>query len=435
MVTDIPSGKALVLQSGGPTRVINRSLYGVVDELRFYKTQCDRFGATPLIDGMYGGLHGVRSILDENFIDLDEENSNHLYTVGQTPSSALRTTRYELVERDDDSGEIKVKKDDINKIFRVLQAHDIRRIFLIGGGDSSETAQLIMQEADDWGYDLGVIHVPKTIDNDLPLTDHCPGYGSAATFAIQALIGEYCDARANGDTIDLDVLMGRNTGWLTASGAYCRKRGWNPLIITPENPMEIEEFVDKVDKAYKQNGKVLQVIVSEGARNKKDEWAHQLARDAKFEAGKDTTGRTVLTGIPLANYLSQRIKTVTGARMAPDTFGYMQSSFLGAFSHVDGDEAEMAGREAVRFALEGKYGKMVSIVRGSGPDYSVTYEPVNLSDVAIPGKKIIRPIPPEYFNKAGQPNDYFVQWLEPLLGDIDDTAFIEGKPVKRLVLD
>jgi len=427
-------GKALVLQSGGPTRVINRSIQGVMYECAEHITGGYAAGRKPLIDAVYGGLCGVKGILDEDFIDLTSGDANNFRAAGNTPASALGTTRYELVEKDKASGMVVVKRADVDKGIDVLRAHNIRYIFTIGGGDSSETAQVLSDGARERDYELCIMHVPKTIDNDLVLTDHCPGYPSAATFVINYLIGTWFDARSMGKTIDLNVVMGRNAGWLTASAAWCRRRGYRPFIVTPEKPMEIEEFVEAVKVAYAENDKVLQIAVSEGARGRNGEWAKQLADEAGLQARKDVTGRAILSDIPLANLLAPRLKDATGARVVADTLGYAQRSFLGTFSDTDAEEAEEVGREAVWLALNGRKGKMVSIQRCAGTEYAVHYEPVELSDVAKPGKKVIRRMEAGFFDERGQPNNAFADWLDPLLGEIPETAVLEGRRVEKIVI-
>ncbi|MBL7206293.1 MAG: diphosphate--fructose-6-phosphate 1-phosphotransferase [Candidatus Aenigmarchaeota archaeon] len=432
---DLIPGKALVFQSGGPTRVINYSLYGVVDELMGYAE-----GPSHVLQGIYGSLHGVRGILDENFTDL---LNSDLGLVKDTPGSALGTTRHELTEKID--GQIQRKEEDIDRAINVLREHNIRYIFTIGGGDSAETAQVLSQAGEERDYKLWIVHVPKTVDNDLILTDHCPGYPSIATFDINYVLGTYFDARSNGNTIDINDVMGRNAGWVAASAAKCRARGYNPLIITPENPMDINEFVELVVERYREEG-LLQVVVSEGARNGKGEWGEQLANDiiksfnegtdvdSMFQMRRDAIGRAVLSDMSLAKLLAPRLKKATGARIVANSLGYGQRSFNGVFSDIDDTEAEMVGREAVRLVFEmGEAGKMISIVRRSTKPYEVSYEPVELSDVAKPGEKLVKLVPREFFDTENQPNADFVEWVEPLLGDIDDTGFLELRPVRKIL--
>jgi 6-phosphofructokinase 1 len=330
----------------------------------------------------------------------------------------------------------KVKEADIDRAIKVLRAHNIGFLFPIGGGDSAETALLLNQGADERGYRLRVMHVPKTVDNDLMGTERCPGYISAAAFIINYLLGTYFDAQSNGETIDLNVVMGRNAGWLAASAAYCGK-GWHvPLIITPENPVPVEAFIELAARAYKESGGVLQVVVSEGARDDKGEWGKQLAEEMGIEARTDTTGRAVLSDIPLANLLAPKLKKATGARVVADTLGYGQRSFNGAYAKSDGRDAERVGRLAVRRAAAGESGKMINIRAERDPFYTTRYGAVDLSEVAKPGEKMIREVPRYFFDKNGQPNDLFVKELEPLLDDeIPDTEMLDlDTRVKKLEL-
>ncbi|QSX09424.1 diphosphate--fructose-6-phosphate 1-phosphotransferase [Alkalibacter rhizosphaerae] len=264
-------GKVLIAQSGGPTAVINQSLVGIVAEARKFAQ----------VDRVYGALRGVEGILNENFLDLTQETTHNLEQVAKTPSSALLSTR--------------VKPDTAycKEMFKVMKAHDIRYFFYIGGNDSSDTARIVNEEANAANYDLRVIHVPKTIDNDLVLNDHTPGFGSAARFVAQAFMGVNLDVRAlNG--VYIGVVMGRHTGFLTASSAIARKyEADGPhLIYLPERTFSMEQFLLDVKSVHQKYGYCV-VAVSEGIT---DETGTPIAASLNKNLDKDAHGNITLSG-------------------------------------------------------------------------------------------------------------------------------------------
>jgi 6-phosphofructokinase len=222
-------GNALVGQSGGPTCVINQSLVGIVEACL----------ASEHVGSVYGAIHGIRGVLDENLIDLGRETAETLEAVAATPCAGLRSVRQ------------KPTREDCEAVLRVLKAHDVRYFFYIGGNDSAETANLLNEVAVADGYEVRLFHVPKTIDNDLRVTDHCPGFGSAARFVAQALMGDDQDNRSL-PGIKIDVIMGRDAGWLTASSVLARTyEGSGPhLIYLPETAFSMEGFLADVEGAY-----------------------------------------------------------------------------------------------------------------------------------------------------------------------------------------
>ncbi|SFL98026.1 diphosphate--fructose-6-phosphate 1-phosphotransferase [Pelosinus propionicus] len=235
-------GKVLIAQGGGPTAVINQTLVGIALEARKY----------PQVSKVYGALQGVAGIVNENFVDLTLETAYNLEQVALTPAAALLSTR--------------VKPDEAycEKIFSVLKAHDIRYFFYIGGNDSSDTVRIVNEQANATNYELYAIHVPKTIDNDLMVTDHTPGYGSAARFVAQAFAGVDCDVRALGG-VYIGVLMGRHAGFLTASAGLASNYpdGGPHLIYLPEREFKVPQFIEDVKEVYSRYGRCT-VAVSEG---------------------------------------------------------------------------------------------------------------------------------------------------------------------------
>ena len=236
------TGIVLIAQGGGPTAVINQSLVGAVLESRKF----------PEVTRVYGAINGVRGIVDENLLDLTQETTHNLEQVAMTPSSALLSTR----DKPDEAY--------CREIFKVCQAHDVRYFFYIGGNDSSDTVRIVNQNADSAGYDMRCIHIPKTIDNDLVVNDHTPGYGSAARFVAQAFMGFNLDNRAL-PGVFIGVVMGRHAGFLTAASALGKKYPDDGphCIYVPERPFSEEQFLKDVKKAVDSFGRCV-VAVSEG---------------------------------------------------------------------------------------------------------------------------------------------------------------------------
>ncbi len=400
------TGKILVAQGGGPTAVINQSLAGLVLEAR-------RHGA---IGRVYGALHGVRGIVDENLVDLTRETTVNLEAVAATPAAALGSTR---------------DKPDLaycQEIFKVLAAHGIGHFFYIGGNDSSDTVRIVAAEAQKAGYPLRAIHIPKTIDNDLVGNDHTPGFPSAARFVAQAFAG------ANLDNIALPgvyvaVVMGRHAGFLTAAAALARRfPGDGPhLIYLPERVFEVDRFLADVKATYDRHGRCM-IAVSEGIH---DSSGAAIVTQLAKEVEKDAHGNVQLSGTgALADLLCDQIKDkLKIKRVRGDTFGYLQRSFLGCVSEVDQLEAREAGEKAVQFALWGDSNGSVAIRRCG--DYAVRYELQTLE--AVGGKT--RVMEDELIAPAG--NDVtpaFHAYLRPLFGaELPTVARLRADAVPKVL--
>ena len=389
------SGKILVAQGGGPTAVINQSLAGVALEAR-------RMAG---ITRVYGALHGVRGIVDEDFVDLSQETSANLELVAATPSSALGSTR---------------DKPDIpycQEIFKVLQAHQIGHFFYIGGNDSSDTVRIVSEEAAKAGYPLRCVHIPKTIDNDLVGSDHTPGFPSAARFVAQAFAGANLDNAAL-PGVYVGVVMGRHAGFLTAAAALGRKfpDDGPHLIYLPERVFSLDQFLADVKAVYERYGRCV-VAVSEGIH---DASGAAIATLLSKEVERDAHGNVQLSGTgALADLLCDEIKSKLGIkRVRGDTFGYLQRSFIGCVSDVDQREAREVGEKAVQFAMWGGRDGSVAIKRSG--DYAVNYELLPLADVA--GKT--RVMEDQFISAAGTDvTDAFRLYLRPLLGGGMPDAF------------
>jgi len=397
-------GKALIAQGGGPTAVINQSLVGAVLEARKY----------PHVTHVYGALHGVRGIVDEDFVDLSDATEENLEAVAATPSSALLTTRD------------KPDADYCRAMFEVMKAHQVRYFFYIGGNDSADTCHIVKAEANKAGYPLFVAHIPKTIDNDLRVTDHCPGYGSAARFVAQAFIGVNLDNRAL-PGVYIAVVMGRHAGFLTAASALGRRYPDDGphLIYLPERPLSKERFLRDVQKVYEKHKRCV-VAVSEGVC---DDSGKPLAE--QFTGGeRDAHGNVQLSGTGalgdlLAAWVKQDLKI---KRVRADTLGYLQRSFLGCVSEVDAREAREVGRKAAQFVLRHGLDGSVAIQRVG--DYAVDYVLTPLETVARQTKSV----PDTFINSDGNDvTEAFLAYARPLIGVLPAWQRLHAPRVEKIL--
>jgi 6-phosphofructokinase 1 len=400
------SGKVLVAQGGGPTAVINQSLVGVVLEARRHHN----------VRRVYGARHGVRGIVNEDFVDLTQETSHNLELVAGTPASALGSTRD------------KPDRPYCLEIFKVLQAHEIEHFFYIGGNDSSDTVRIVSEEARKAGYPLRCIHIPKTIDNDLVGNDHTPGFPSAARFVAQAFAGANLDNAAL-PGVYVGVVMGRHAGFLTAASALGKKfpDDGPHLIYLPERVFEIDKFLVDVKAVYERHGRCM-IAVSEGIHDASG--TPMLARLAK-DLEHDAHGNVQLSGSgALADLLCEEIKDkLKIKRVRGDTFGYLQRSFIGCTSDVDQREAREVGEKAVQYAMWGDRDGSVAIKRTGF--YSADYELVPLEAVA--GKT--RVMEDHFIAPNGTDvTDAFRLYLRPLLGSgMPDAYRLRPAPVARVL--
>jgi 6-phosphofructokinase 1 len=402
----MPGVKILVAQGGGPTAVINQSLVGVVLEAR-------RFAP---VDRIYGSRHGVRGIVNEDFVDLTQETSHNLEQVAATPGSALGSTR--------DKPDLKY----CQQIFEVLRAHGIGYFFYIGGNDSSDTVRIVSQEAAQAGYPLRCMHIPKTIDNDLVCNDHTPGFPSAARFVAQSFAGANLDNAAL-PGVYVAVVMGRHAGFLTAASALGKKfpEDGPHLIYLPERTFAVERFLADVKTTMERYGRCV-VAVSEGIH---DASGQPIITQLAKELERDAHGNVQLSGSgALADLLCEEIKAKLGLkRVRGDTFGYLQRSFVGCVSDVDAREAREVGEKAVQYAMWGDRSGSVAIKRTGF--YSADYELVPLDAVA--GKT--RVMDDAFIAESGTDvTDAFRLYLRPLLGSGMPEAYrLRPAPVTKVL--
>ncbi len=381
-------GKVLIAQGGGPTAVINQSVVGAVLEARKY----------PQVTRIYGALNGVSGILNEEFIDLTQETTYNLDQVANTPSSGLLSTR-------DKPDEAYCKE-----MFKIMQAHDIRYFFYIGGNDSSDTVRIVSEEAKRLGYDFRAVHIPKTIDNDLMVNDHTPGYGSAARFVAQAFMGVNLDNRAL-PGVYIGVVMGRHAGFLTAAAAMAQQYPDDGphLIYLPERVFDSEKFLSDVKKTYDKYGRCV-VAVSEGISDKD---GNPIITTLTDTVERDAHGNVQLSGTgALGDLLVDLVKEKLNIkRVRSDTFGYLQRSFMGCVSDVDQIEAREVGQRAVQYALLYDLEGSVTIHRVG--DYAVDYQLTEIKEIAA----LTKLMPDEFINEEGNHvTEAFRSYARPLLG-------------------
>ena len=401
-MADAPKANAVVGQSGGPTGVINASLVGVIEEANKH----------PEIENLYGAVHAVAGMVKEDFIDLKKLSADTLEEVAASPSSALASSR------DKPDAEYRAR------ILDVFKKRNIRYFFYIGGNDSANTAHIINIMAAETGYELRVFHIPTTVDNDLLVTDHCPGFGTAAKFEACALMGNDLDNRAL-PGVKIDVTMGRHAGFLAAATVLGRQRDDDGPHLTylPERPISIEKFVGDVESVYTKLGRCV-VTVSEGICDTDGvTWTEKLAQQKETDAH----GNIQLSGSgSLADFLAAQVKgRLKIKRVRADTFGYLQRSFPGLQSEVDVREARWCGRHAVQYAMEAESGSVAIKRLGNGADYAVELFRTELINVAEKTK----PMPAEFINAEGNGiTDAFVEYAMPLTGGLPKTEYLGNYP-------
>ena len=393
----MPKGKAIIGQSGGPTAVINKSLVGFIKEA----VQAD-------FDQVIGAKHGLQGMLKKDFVDLASLNESQLYGIGKTPAAALGSVRKKPTDND------------IEQLVEIFEKEGIRNFFYIGGNDSAETANLVSEGAKKIGYEMKAFHIPKTIDNDLLETDHCPGYGSASRFVAHAFQGDDADNRSL-KGIKINVLMGRHAGWLTAASTLGKSNEDDGphLVYVPEKVFKIENFLKEVKEVYDSLGRCV-VAVSEGIHNEEGEYFLQTyaKESGSGLAGKtDSHGNIQLSGSgalgdTLTNLVSEHID---GARVRADTFGYLQRSFLADVSEVDAEEAERVGQYAVVASQERDSGSVI-LKRQFSEKYFCDVDVVDLHKVA----KHTKDMPQEFLDESKPyvTNDFF-EYAMPLTGGIE----------------
>ena len=383
-------GSCIFGQSGGPTAVINASAYGVI------RAALDAEEITKV----YGAAHGIRGVLDDKLYVMDEEDPAELKLLLNTPSSELGSCRYKIADPEKDDTDYK-------RILEIFKKYNVRYFFYNGGNDSMDTCNKISRYMESVGYECRVMGVPKTIDNDLFGTDHCPGFASAAKYIATSCMEINKDARVyDNGMITVVEIMGRHAGWLAASAALATEFGSGPdLIYLPELDFDMDKFIADVERIYAANGKVL-IAVSEGIHYADG----RFVSEAKTSA-TDGFGHAQLGG--LASLLAEILKERTGAKVRGIELSLLQRCGAHLASKTDIDEAFGAGQEAVKQAISGTTGKMVAFEREYiDGKYHCKMVLLPLASVANFEKKV----PVEWINEDGNGLKHeFIDYVLPLI--------------------
>jgi 6-phosphofructokinase len=400
MASRLIEGNAIIGQSGGPTAVINQSLVGIIEGLRGYKP----------VKKIFGMRHGVDGLIKHMpLVDLGALSTETLEKIAKTPSACLGSSRSKPTEAD------------APKIFEACKANDIRYFFYIGGNDSSDTCRIIHEMGVKTGYELRCFHVPKTVDNDLMGNDHTPGFASAARYVAMAFMADDRD-NASLPGIKINVVMGRNAGFLTAASALARHaEGDGPhLIYLPEVPFDVDRFIEDVKGVVGKYNRC-QIAVSEGIKDKEGK---DIAASLIAGAQTDAHGNAQLSGSGalgdmLSNLIKERFKSPSGKppRVRADTLGYLQRCWPEP-SPVDAAEARGAGVKAATEAMNGLTDGSVAIIRLSNHPYRVEKRVLKLSDVAAK----TRVMPPEFINGTHDVSRAFIDYCKPLVGELPHFA-------------
>ena len=392
-------GSCIFGQSGGPTAVINASAYGVI------RAALDAEEITTV----YGASHGILGVLNDNLFIMDEEDPKELELLLHTPSSELGSCRYKMADPDEDDTDYK-------RILEIFKKYNVRYFFYNGGNDSMDTCNKISRYMESVGYECRVMGVPKTIDNDLYGTDHCPGFASAAKYIATSCMEINKDARVyDNKMITIVEIMGRHAGWLAASAALATEYGSGPdLIYLPETDFDMDQFFADVERIYNKNGKVF-IAVSEGIHYADGSFVSEAKTSAT-----DGFGHAQLGG--LASMLANLVKARTGAKVRGIELSLLQRCGAHLASETDIEEAAAAGRKAVEEAVKGTTGYMVAFKRNmDGGKYSCDLELLPLASVANYEKKI----PLEWINEEHNGLKHeFIEYVLPL---------IQGEPKLPLV--
>ena len=391
-------GNCIVAQSGGPTAVINSSACGVIQEAMKHEE----------IGGVYAAHNGILGVLNEQIFDLGREDPATIEGLRTSPAAALGSCRYKVRTQED-----------FEKILRIFQKYNIRYFFYIGGNDSMDTADKVNNLAMREGYEFRAVGVPKTIDNDLAFTDHCPGYGSVVKYLAAMVMeaGRDTEALYTADTVNVIEAMGRNAGWIAAGTALAKREDEDAphIILLPEAPFDTLRFKDKVKECLDRYKRAV-IVVSEGT--KKPDGTYIAEQRGDF--AKDAFGHTQLGGAAsfIKNLIESEIKVKARFAM-PST---IQRNGIHFASNTDSEEAYRTGKQAVVHALEGVTGKMVTLVRDSDDPYRCTTGLAELSEVAN-GEKLF---PKDWITPDGFfVTEEFLQYARPLI-DGEVRPIIEG---------
>lgn len=397
-------GACLFGQSGGPTSVINSSALGVFEAA--LEEDC--------ITAVYGCAHGIKGVLDDCLYDIGQEDRKELSLLRYTPSSALGSCRYKLKDS-------RVDDTDYRRILEIFKKYNIRYFFYNGGNDSMDTCNKVSKYLLEQNYECRIIGVPKTIDNDLFGTDHCPGYGSAAKYIATSCTEIYQDANVyDTGTVVIVEIMGRNAGWLTAAAGLATLQNAGPdLIYLPEKAFDLEETLKQIKTIFETRGNCL-VALSEGV---KDQNGTFLAEYGAANAATDAFGHKQMGGA--GAFLAGEVKNRFGYKTRSIELSLLQRCAAHCASKTDIEEAYLAGRTAVRLAVEGETDKMMAFRRLEAPSYQMEVAPVELSIVANTEKTV----PLEWIREdhTGMTSE-FIDYALPLIQGETELPYENGMP-------
>ena len=390
-------GACLIGQSGGPTSVINASAYGVI------KTALEQKCITKVL----AAQHGIRGVLDDDIIDMGKEDAETLELMMTTPASLIRSCRYKLKPCTED-------ETDYKRILEIFKKYNVRYFFYNGGNDSMDTCNKISEYMKKQDYECRIMGIPKTIDNDLADTDHCPGFGSSAKYIAVSTAEVINDVHVyDKEAIVVIEAMGRGAGWLAGSACLAGLSGPKPAFIyLPEVDFDLEKFFADLEKFRKEHKRIV-IVMSEGIHDKDGKLISEYALGASSVV--DSFGHTQLGG--LASTMAHLIRERTGAKVRGIELSLLQRCGAHVASKTDRDEAFMAGKAAVEAAVSGESGKMVSFVRTNENGYGCRTELVPLSEVA----NVEKCVPRDWINEEGNNvNEKFLEYVLPLIqGDTE----------------
>lgn len=396
----------LIAQSGGPTSVINASLGGCIEKAL----------KTETINKIYGSLHGIVGILNDNIIDLSDifkDNNEKLEILKTTPGMYLGSCRFKLIDPADDDSQFKL-------IFKTFEKYQIKYFFYIGGNDSMDTVMKLSRYAKENNIDIKVIGIPKTIDNDLFGIDHTPGYGSAAKYISTIMLEIAHDTYIyDMESITIVEIMGRHAGWLTAAAALSKNHYFNgpDLIYLPEVPFSKEQFIQDIIEVQKTKKNII-IAISEGI---KDELGNFISSTS---SKKDAFGHSQLSGT--GKTLETLVRSSLGCKVRSVELNILQRSAMHIASQTDINEAILVGKKAVEFAAKGRTGEMIVFNRISNDPYAIEIDSINIELVANKEKLI----PREWINKQGNHiNNELIEYIKPLIIGEPSLKFKDGLPM------
>lgn len=390
----------VIAQSGGPTSVINSSVMGLLS----------KNNETRYFDTVYAGINGIEGILKEDFYDLNQLSDAEIQRIKHTPSAALGSCRYKLKNYED-------SKEEYKRLFEIFEKHEIKAFFYAGGNDSQDTVRKLAAYAKDKNIDMNFIGIPKTVDNDLQVIDHAPGFGSAARYIATSVLESYLDSMVyTNNGVFITETMGRDAGWLAASGALATYNGKRcaDIILLPEVPFDEKKFLQRVEEIYKEKNHVY-IVASEGVRLKDGSFLAAAKAHAHDTFGHAQLGGAgnALKNIIVSSGLTSRVKVLE--------LSTLQRSAFHLASEVDLEEAFHLGERALLLAKEGETGKVSILVRKSDDPYEVEYTSTDAANIA----NHVKYMPLDMVTEDGMNiTEEAMKYFRPLVGKLPEYQVI-----------